>query len=110
MAVTIEKEESFVDEAEGVKGDAVLGEDREEGIGRIVKKSGGHQTTGGGNEGWRSTLCCFASLNESAEEDARGRMMDLNCRIGMDVDVVKIAVCSVKKSLPQRSKRQIRIS
>lgn len=45
-------EELVVDKAEGVEGDAVLGEEGEESVGRVVEEGGGEEATGGGDEGW----------------------------------------------------------
>ena len=48
---------SVVDKSEGMEEDTLLGEDREEGVVGIVKKGGGEEKMGDGDERWRGPLC-----------------------------------------------------
>ena len=53
---SLTNDQSVVDKYEGMEG-ILLGEDYEEGIAGIVKKSGSEETTGDGDECRRGPLC-----------------------------------------------------
>lgn len=80
--------------------DTLLGENREEGVVRIVQEGGGEESASGGNERRRGPLGLLA-LDEAVLENA-GRMSHLSGGIGVDIDVVEIFITS-EEFLPEGS-------
>jgi hypothetical protein len=70
-----------VDVAEGVEGDAVLGEDGEEGVGRVINESSGEDKHGG------STVGALGG-DKPAVKNALGTR-DVGGKIRVDMDVVE---------------------
>ena len=95
-----------MDKSEGMEGDTLLGEDREEGVVGIVKKSGGEETTCGGDEHRRGPLRLLCR-DETVLKNS-GRMSHLSGRIGVNVDVVQIFI-TPKELLPQRGEMKVGI-
>ncbi|XXG65921.1 hypothetical protein AAC387_Pa05g3505 [Persea americana] len=105
-AAEIGGEERVVDEAEGVEGDGVLGEEGEEGIHQVVEESNGEEAVGSGEEavGGRDkhrggALGAFPS-DESALEDASGGA-ESGGGVGVDVDAVEV-VLAMEEELSKR--------
>ncbi|KAJ8642097.1 hypothetical protein MRB53_018791 [Persea americana] len=105
-AAEIGGEERVVDEAEGVEGDGMLGEEGEEGIHQVVEESNGEEAVGSGEEavGGRDkhrggALGAFPS-DESALEDASGGA-ESGGGVGVDVDAV-VVVLAMEEELSER--------
>lgn len=94
----------MVDKAEGVEGDAVLGEEGEEGIRRVVEERSGEEAAGGRDKRRGGALGAF-SCDESALEDAGGGA-ESSGGVGVDVDVVQV-VLAVEEALPERGEGDV---
>ena len=88
-----------MDKSEGMEEDTLLGEDREEGVVGIVKKGGGEETAGDGDERWRDPLC------KSSKTVRKSHLSD---RIGVNVDVVQTFI-TLEELLPQRGKMKSKL-
>lgn len=88
----------MVDVAKGVKGDAVLGEDDEEAVGKVIDESSGEDKRGG------STVGALGG-DKPAIKNALGTR-DVGGEIRVDMDVVEARV-AVEKALPKGSKVEV---
>jgi hypothetical protein len=82
-----------------VERDAVLGDNREEGVGGIVEYGGGEHSARGGDQGRGGAIGALGS-DETAAENA-GRDGDVDGGIGMDVNVVEIGSGFGEEALPK---------
>lgn len=93
-----------MDKSEGMEGDTVLGEDREEGVVGVVKEGGGEEAACGGDEHRRGPLRLLR--RDEAVLKNSGWMSHLNGWIGVDVDVVEIFITS-EELFPQRGEVEV---
>lgn len=92
--------------AKGVEGDAVLGENSEEGVGRVIDESSGEEAARGRDERGGGTVGALGG-DKPALENALGTR-DVGGRIRVDVDVVEAGV-AVEEAVPKGSKMEVRI-
>lgn len=88
-----------------MQGDAALREEREVVVERIVEESGGEKSASGGDEG-RGGARGLLPGDEPAGEYAGGRDIDLDGRIGVDVDV-ESEVFTAEEAFPERREEEI---
>lgn len=76
----------MVDKPKGVEWNAVLGEEGEESIGRVIKQGSGEEAPSSGDQCRGRSLGALAG-NEAVEEDTGSWDIDASSGVGVDVDV-----------------------
>lgn len=98
------RDNGAVDVVKGVEGDAVLGEDGEEGVGRVIDESSGEEAARGGDERGGGTVGALG-WDKPALKNALGAG-DVGGGICVDVDVVEAGV-AFKKAVPKGSEVEV---
>jgi hypothetical protein len=98
------RDKGLVDISKGVEGDAVLGENGEEGVGRVIDESSGEEAARSRDERGRGTVGALGG-DKPALENALGTR-DVGGRIRVDVDVVEAGV-AVEEAVPKGSKMEV---
>lgn len=100
------EEEGMVDVSKRVEGDAVLGEDGEEHVGRVVDDGGGEEAARGGDQGGGGAVGALGG-DEAVVEDGAGGKSDVGRGVGMDVNIVKIGVGFGEEAGPERGEVEV---
>lgn len=102
------EKERIIDVPEGVERDAVLGQNSEEEIGRVVDDGRGKEAARGGDEGCGGAVSALGG-DEAVVEDGAGREGDVGGGIGMDVNIVKIGVGFGEEKGPEGGEVEVRV-
>ena len=98
-------EEEIIHVCEGMQGDAMLRDESEIRISRIVEESGSEEATGSRDESGGGALGLLGS-DEAAIEYAAG-MGDSGGGVSVDVDVVEATVAAAEEDLPERGEVEV---